>query len=629
MIPTEERGTPDHRSDLPGRLVLVAVLLAALAQAGVVYVRFLNDHRTLWSQPLHDRNAHYLYTLKLATALRGGDVIGFLGELCKAAVWPPLHGVLSGIAVAIGGLDYRLAVLPNLFARVGTVLLAFLIARRCAPQAGTVAGVLAAAFVLASPSHISYATDLMFESLGACLTLACLYAYLRCVQDDRLADYGLLGLCLTLMLLLKYNYWVLVVAALTMAELSARWRTYLPLAVQQVRALDWRGLLSRELRQPISWLLALTLLVIGAILVRGPRPLLIGDQAMRIHPPGNIANLAYGLLLLRLALLARPWGQTLTRFDPRLCRLILWHAVPAALFFLLPRHLSSFLWYVSPANSPDSRMSLVEGARFYADFAVTHYHLSAWLAGTVAGLFVLALVCAPRLRPGSAAVLLLGLISALLTAMHPNHQGRYLHSWIAAVWVGAALAVVTLPVLLPSTRRRLPAAVAAALALLLAAWQVPGIVEGRRSLAAGPLPGQPTTLDLTDLVLKQAEQSDRMTVLSMVPLRFPVQWAYLQRFGTLDGLEDHFFGFGPKGESNRAAFSRWLGSNHCDTLLYLERVRGPISVHDDLEVAVHRELRDLLDRQTTFTLTETRLLPQHDTRVLIFRRATGRELAGK
>jgi hypothetical protein len=43
--------------------------------AGGLYLRFLHVDRALWYNPYHDRNAHYLYSLKLAADVRNGRVL--------------------------------------------------------------------------------------------------------------------------------------------------------------------------------------------------------------------------------------------------------------------------------------------------------------------------------------------------------------------------------------------------------------------------------------------------------------------------------------------------------------------------------------------------------------------------
>ncbi len=225
-----------------GWMVPALVFLVTLLLAGALYVRFLDVHRHLWDAPLHDRNAHYLFSLKLATALRNGQVLAFLNDLNEARVWPPLHGLLAASLLLVGGLDYRLAVLPSLAGWIGAVLFAFLTARRMVERGGNTAGLLAALFVAASPAHRAFATDIMLEGLGAGLSLAALYGYLLAVQGrpDETWKGRCLGVILSALFLEKYNYWLLVVLALLLAECLTRPRLYFAAVRRHLRGIDWR-----------------------------------------------------------------------------------------------------------------------------------------------------------------------------------------------------------------------------------------------------------------------------------------------------------------------------------------------------------------------------------------------------
>ena len=79
------------------------------------------------------------------------------------------------------------------------------------------AGLVAALFIAASPAHRAYATDIMLESLGAALSLLALYCYLLTVQGqpDETGKARCLAAALLLLFLEKYNYWLLVVLALS------------------------------------------------------------------------------------------------------------------------------------------------------------------------------------------------------------------------------------------------------------------------------------------------------------------------------------------------------------------------------------------------------------------------------
>src|SRR5437588_12637848 len=117
------------RSSKVDRVLLLGVLAVAVAIAISMYRGYLADPRALWRSVYHDRNGHYGFALDLAVALRSFDPVGFVNQLTKAKIWPPLHGLALATLLASGGLDHRLAVLPNLAAWVALVVLTAVIAR--------------------------------------------------------------------------------------------------------------------------------------------------------------------------------------------------------------------------------------------------------------------------------------------------------------------------------------------------------------------------------------------------------------------------------------------------------------------------------------------------------------------
>ena len=114
-------------------LPALVVVVFAVVVAALTYDAFLGVHRYLWDNSTHDRNAHYLFALRVVTDIEQFRLGRLLYDLDAQNVWPPLHGTLAGVAMLVGGRDYRVAVLPNLLAWVGTVVFAFLAARRAAP----------------------------------------------------------------------------------------------------------------------------------------------------------------------------------------------------------------------------------------------------------------------------------------------------------------------------------------------------------------------------------------------------------------------------------------------------------------------------------------------------------------
>lgn len=613
------------RLQLSASAVPTLVLAAAIVLAASLYSGFRAVDRHLWDNPIHDRNSHYLYSLRLATDLRQGDVPRFVYHLDQARVWPPLHGVVGAAVLLVGGLDYRLAVLPNVAGWVGTVFFGFLVARRMLPRGGTLAGLVAALFIAASPAHRAFATDIMLESLGAFLSLVVLYCYLRAVQgpgDSRAAGRWL-GLALTALFLHKYNYWALLVLTLGVTEAAARPRLLGQGLRRAWQRWDTRSWLSSQARHPLTWVLALFLLPIAAVFWHGPQPLTWRGHSVSLYPPHTLIHLAYVVLFLRVLSWWRASGRKwASGLDVRLQEVIRWHVWPAAAWLLLPKHPSYFLWYLSAANAdPSHHFAVLEGLRTYSRWLMEDYHRDLGCTLLAGALCLIGLLCGRRLRPGSTAVLVLVLLAGALTVGHPNQKARCLHSWIAAVWITGGVGLASLiygRFTAPVARVRPWLAVGVVGGLV---WlQGPALSSAGYCLDSGPRPDHPSWVDVTDAYLTDIATSRRTVVLAAVPVRALTQWAVLERCGGLDRLEEHWWGFADDEADNRREFAAWLPSTACDTIVFVERLPGRAPWEAGPECDLHAQLLDVLRGQEVFRLVRQRDFPKHFCRVLIWRR---------
>jgi hypothetical protein len=618
-------------SKLSTYLPPVLVLLAAVTVAVCLYRDFLHNDRFLWDNPTHDRNAHYLTILKLATSLRQGRLLDLGQTLLEARVWPPLHGILGAITVLIGGCDYRLAVLPSLAGWVVAVLFGFLVARRSVRQGGNLAGLVAALFLLASPAHRAFALDIMLESLGAALSLVVLYCYLVAVQSPwrRIWAGRFLGIALTALFVEKYNYWLLVVAALLASELLVRPGVvagWLRAARGRIRWRSWPDFL---LRRPLAVLAGAVVLLTIPIFLHGDQPWVWGQYQLSLYPPHNFYYAAYVLLFLEGLSWWRQQGrQQVRRLDPLLAAVVRWHLYFLALWFLLPKHISYFLTYLGPANAHENQhFQVVQGVRDYARWLVEDYHLGLAAMLTAAGLAGVGLVSRRSWQAGGRAVVLFLLLSAVLTVLHPNHKGRNLHSWLAAEWalagVGAAALVYGRATARRAHLRPWAAGVCvAALACLLS----PAGLKAGHALEGGPHPHHPSWLDATDAYQGELDEPHRALLLTTASIKPQTQWTYLERHGSFDRLEQHWWGFAELGGDNRQGFLHWLKTTSCDTVVCLDGYRKRPGEEPAPETLIHAELIGLLPQQKRFRLVKERDFPALGLRVQVWRRpeASGR-----
>ncbi len=604
-------------------LVPVLVLAAASTTAAVEYGRFLDHARHLWTSTIHDRHAHYLTGLSLALDVRQGNLPQLLHDFDGTRVWPPLHGLLVAAVLTVGGPDYRLAVLPSLLAWVGTVFLGFLTARRAAPRGGTLAGLVTALLILTSAPYRAFATDVMLESLGACLSLLVLYLYMVTVQGTSAKAGRRLAAALSALFLAKYNYWLLVVLALTAAELSTRPRIYAGLFTDACRAIDWRRWCRAQLRQPLSFLLAAVLALIGWIGATGGMEFTLGKQHISLRTPGNLVTLAYALVVLRLA---SWWWKNRTavlqRLDERARPLPAWHVWPVLLWFLQPRRLGYFLWYLSPAQEGEHpQYGLEHSLRFYSSCLTEDYCGGAVL--TVALLVVIgaAVLSMRKLRPGGRVLLWFVLIAAVLTLHHPNRKSRFLHSWLPASWALAGVGVACL--VHGKLTRRLPAArpwLAAAAVGALGAVYLPVLAEPGHAPEGGPKPDRMSVLELTDCYLPCLEESHHAAVLSNLPMKFLCQWTFLERYQHIGKLETDVKGFGTTADEDRQAFARWLETTDCDRVVFIDVPRDSCLYEYVPICDSYERLRELLAAQRVFAPVQRWRLPQSGAVVTLWRR---------
>ncbi|HSI11042.1 MAG TPA: glycosyltransferase family 39 protein [Chthoniobacter sp.] len=511
------------------RLVFGAVLAATLALAVLHYWQFWQDSRPRWNGLTHDRNGHYEFAQHMALALREADLHTFFSTLEKAKVWPPVHGLLAALVLAVGGLDYRLAVLPSLGGWIMTVAFGFLVARRISSGCGNAAGIIAAAMILASPAHRIYGTDIMLESLGAGLTMLTLYLSVVARQEHSTVAWRRMAIVLTVLFFEKYNYWLLVVAALGIAEIlqwrKAEWIAFTGFFRRAGWQPWWRG----PLRQSLNGIFILVAATAAAVFLVKPAPLQLGSHAVSLYPPNNLVTLAYAILFLRLM---PEWKRI--QAGPALRQILNWHCLPLAVSFLLPRRLSAFVWYVGPLNRGEQeKHTLREGLDFYYQALVTDYHVAAWSVVFTALLFLLALLTFRRWRAGGLAVLWLALLSAASVVAHPNQKSRFLHSWLPAAWVAGAAGLATC--IDRAGRSRRPLAVLASAAVTLG--HAPGMLERGHASETGCGGETTSLLDIPDAYLPSLAGLHRVAVFSTVPCDQFVIWTHRERYRRKDAIE--------------------------------------------------------------------------------------------
>lgn len=623
MASTNESANTPPLADRLQRLAPLAVLLAAVLAAAGAYLHFLGVADRLFPGICdHDRNAHYWLGLSIGSDLRSGSVGRLLDDLHRARTWPPLHAVLVGIVLAVGGIDFRLAVLPSLAGWVGAAFFAFLLARRAVPRGGTLAGVLAAAQVLTSPALKAYATDIMLESLGACFSLMVLYFYVRAVQEPSARASTCLAVGFTVLFFHKYNYWMLIVAALAATELTSRPRFYWN--VLQSSLEGWREWGHRQLRQPLNYLLAILLALPAVLHCTGPLTIHLGGQDVSLKAAGLLLELPYVAFFLRLA---QWWWQQGGRQwcaaqGDAVRPLIYWGIWPIALWFLWPQRLSYFLWYVAAPHGAQADSSFAGGLVYYWNCLAGDYHCAAASALLVAVLGMGAVWGRRWLKPGGQAVLWFIVLAVLLTARHPNQKSRCMHSWVAGAWVAAGMGAAYLAYGSSRERRFRPGPWLAASAVAgLAVLQYPGWVHPGHAQEGGPQQPPGTQLVVTDWFLPHLAGARECAVIATTPMKFLTWWTALERYGPRPRIVADVPGLDGDAEQRRGQLTHWLATTNVDPLVYVDVAPHSPRYVPNSGCARNEMLRQALPCQSRYIMTAQHDFPESGCRVSVWRLA--------
>jgi hypothetical protein len=454
--------------------------------------------------------------------------------------------------------------------------------------------------------------------------MAILYFYLAAVQGDGRSPWPgrWLGLALTLLFVFKYNYWLLTVFAIGVDVLLNQRLGPWSAGLRAVWGFNYAGWIEREARKPSSWLLFGWLMLVLLVYLRGPVPLDVLGTSVSIYPPYTIINIAYAIYLFRLVLWWRGAGGAVTaQLAPWARSLPAWHAWPVAVWFVLPKHLGYFLWFVSPTNAGNRKTQFLEGLTSFFDWLGVQYHAGQAEFVVVLALFAVAVLLCWRMRPGGQAVLWLALLGFVLNVMHPNQKARYMHSWSPALWAGAGAGLALLLCSWAALARLRPALAATTLTALALALG-PAIASPGRAPEGGPHPSKPSVLELTEYYLPELDDSHQATVLSGISIRPLAEWTYMQRYGSLDHLEKNWYGWGGDREANREGFVRWIQTTNTDTIVWVEQRPGPLVWERFVEDQRHWDINDLLKAQTVFHKVKEREFPHLSCAVAVWKRVS-------
>ncbi|WP_234827073.1 glycosyltransferase family 39 protein [Rhodopseudomonas palustris] len=605
---------------------MLITLAAAIGIAGTMYATYYHAPDLLWRGFHHDRSSHYSFGLDLALAARDLDPGWFFGELEKAKVWPPFHGVVLSAVLLLGGIDHRLGVVPSLIGWVMTIAFAWLIARRLFVdrQSGLFAATVAVIFTAASPTFRLISTDVMLEGLGAGLSAAGLWAYLHAeARPDSPRRWRLLALILTILFFHKGNYWGLLIAPLAVAYATSHWLELATVARTIWTATDARTVLKATVGSPLLLLAALVTSLVAAIYAQGPMALELFGRSVSLYPPENLTTAAYALAFLWWTF---TWLRHRTAIDRTLGTagraLLYWHLTPVAISFLLPHRLSKFLWFVGPANNVDPNYSLIKGGQFYWTVFADGFHQAPWLAPIAIALALIGVIAIPKLTPGARAVFLFALLAWIGVIIHPQHQGRFMSTWVFAVWICAGAGA---GVLLSMTRAWLSplwrGAVAATLAAALLAVNLASPTPKAAAIYALQDASGPSDLELIRPYLAELDGAHEIAMFTTFGMSKLFAWVIRARCRCRTIVGDPFIAGVPSREAARALMADRIEHSTADIIVTID---APHSRDESPAFGwVHAKMVGIIDAmadQTRYVRGNSYALPIGDATATIWRR---------
>lgn len=427
-----------RRLSLPGllvTLVFVGILAVALRNAAVIH-SLVDEVRRL---PQWDMAHRGVEGIRLAEALRRGDVVELLARLNDMSVWPPAFPLLEAPVFLASGYDFRtprLLVLALYLLSVPALYLAghFLDRRR-----GGAVGLLAAALLVASPFFQLFACLVMAEIPGVLLLALALAAYFRALEREEAGAWRIAWGLGTLLFFCKYNYGLMWLAPLLIHE---AWLAYGSPTGALRRLFRWAADIDYRRGWPLFVLVYLA--VVSAVVAAGGVRFQIAGARLRLVSMGNPLYVLF--LFWALRLLRRPrenWRRFrgwLEERRPRHRELVLWTVLPIGAWMLIPPHAGDFYRFLDNRSSGIPFWSL-ENFYYYPRSFLGWYAPAPWIGAAVLVLGVLPCFLLTRLPPRPRALALAVLFGTAVTFFHPYKLPRFIFTLAPLLWLSAALVV--------------------------------------------------------------------------------------------------------------------------------------------------------------------------------------------
>jgi len=445
-------------------VILTAAILAFLYNRA--HLSLSNADLINWDEAARSEEA-----VRLARDLGHLKIGTFIRHLLAINWWPPLFPFVLAVVYLVFGPSYRISLLPSQVA-YPLAIAALLFSNRMAgarkPGFGK-SWALVAAFGLTSPLLLGASGWVMLEAAGVCLTYFAFGNYFKAREEGRLGLYRWCGLLLFLLWMLKYHFGLFASLTILVFELGRSRKV--------LRGAGIGRWLIRRLKDPALIVAYVLGLIVLWIAVAGGGKIWLGRLRVSLTNIYNpILFLYVYLLAVTIIRLIKNWASFSSRLEKGQRELLLWGALPTALFMALPDKIKAVL-KTYEIGGQVSRGPSFRGIALYTHSFIHDYHLFV-PAAVVAIAGAIWALCRIRKTPLAVRALMLyfaiGFVS--LSLSYGLIEERFIASFVPALWIIAAWAAGDAFRAIPRLFRTL-ASVILVIGTIVVAFGTPAVIQ--------------------------------------------------------------------------------------------------------------------------------------------------------
>jgi hypothetical protein len=406
--------------------------LLVVLRLGSAFFRIPEADLISWDQAERAEEA-----IRMAKELQFFEIPRFILHVLSLNWWPPLHPLMMLPFFLIIGPSIKAAIIPSLAAFVLAVLAILFVFGNLSSSSAekkVVGFSFLFALIVTSPFLLSCATWAMLEIFGIALTGFALGFYYRARRTDRILVYRMCGILIFLMWSLKYSYGLFLSLVIVFFELKRSLPVHLP---PRFISRKFVGLL-KPIYYPVYGLLA----VVAWIAFGGRmRWKILGATVSMSSIYNPLMYLYLYVLLLVLFKLRKNWPKVKARLECGQRELLLWGAIPLAIFLALPDKIKAIIKNFEAGHNVKAGVSSTQ-IDFYLRSLFQDYSLFVPVGVLVLALFLFAVIKIKRAPLGLHGLVIFFFLGYLsLTIGFKLKESRYIATFVPALWVGAAWAV--------------------------------------------------------------------------------------------------------------------------------------------------------------------------------------------